>query len=59
MLAGLASVALVPADIWKMFDIKTYNTKGIYSIRFYELGVPISVVIDDYLPISNGIAGVD
>lgn len=34
-----------------MFDIKQYNSKGIYSIRFYELGVPISIVIDDYLPI--------
>jgi hypothetical protein len=36
-----------------MFDTKTYNPAGIYSIRFYELGAPISVVIDDFLPISG------
>jgi hypothetical protein len=36
-----------------MFDTKTYNPAGIYSLRFYELGVPISVVVDDFLPISG------
>ena len=59
MLSTLASVAEVSERIWRMFDIKTYNAKGIYSIRLYELGVPISVVIDDYLPISDLIATVD
>ena len=51
LFASLSSVAEVPARVWRMFDIKTYNSKGIYSIRLFELGVPISVVIDDYLPI--------
>ena len=59
VLSTLASVAEVSERIWRMFDIKTYNAKGIYSIRLYELGVPISVVIDDYLPISDLIATVD
>ena len=51
--SSLASVAEKPERIWRMFDTKTYNAAGIYSIRFYELGVPISVVIDDYLPFSG------
>lgn len=53
MIASIAAVAEKPARIWSMFDTKTYNPVGIYSIRFYELGAPISVVIDDYLPISG------
>ena len=53
VLSSIAAGAEKPERIWRMFDTKTYNPAGIYSIRFYELGVPISVVIDDYLPISG------
>jgi hypothetical protein len=53
MLSSMAAIAEVPARIWRMFDTKTYNAKGIYSIRMYELGAPISVVIDDWLPTSS------
>jgi hypothetical protein len=53
VLSTIAAAAEKPARVWKMFDTKTYNAAGIYSLRFYELGVPISIVIDDYLPISG------
>jgi calpain-15 len=53
VLSTIAAAAEKPVRVWRMFDTKTYNSAGIYSIRFYELGVPISVVIDDYLPISG------
>jgi calpain-15 len=53
VLSTIAAAAEKPERVWRMFDTKTYNSAGIYSIRFYELGVPISVVIDDYLPISG------
>ena len=32
----------------------TLDSEGIYAVRFYTLGVPHHVVIDDYLPLSNG-----
>ena len=53
VLASFAACAEKPARIWNMFDIKTYNAAGIYSLRMYDMGVPISVVIDDWLPISG------
>jgi len=53
VLATIAAVAEKPELVWRLFDTKTYNPAGIYSIRLYELGIPLSVVIDDYLPISG------
>ena len=50
VLSAFAACAEKPSRVWKMFDTKTYNTAGIYSLRFYDMGVPISVVIDDWLP---------
>jgi len=38
MLSSMAAIAEVPARIWRMFDTKTYNAKGIYSISMYVLG---------------------
>lgn len=53
----IASVAEFPERIYNMFDTKAYNTKGTYSIKMYEMGVPISVVIDDFLPINTAWGG--
>ena len=50
VLSSIAACAENPARVWKMFDIKSYNTAGIYSLRMYDMGVPISIVIDDWLP---------
>lgn len=33
-----------------MFDTKTLNAAGIYSVKLYDMGVPISVIVDDYIP---------
>jgi hypothetical protein len=52
-----ASIAEFPDRIFNMFDTKTYNTKGVYSIRMYDMGVPISIVIDDFLPINTAWGG--
>ena len=35
-------------DIYKLFDIKQRNAAGIYSIRLWNMGLPVSVVVDDY-----------
>ena len=26
------------------------NSQGVYAVKMYALGVPITVVVDDYLP---------
>lgn len=52
VLASIAAIAEKPERVWKIFQTKTYNPAGIYSLRYYELGVPISVVIDEFIPIS-------
>lgn len=52
MISTLASMAEVPARLFNAFNPKSYgNRAGIYSINMYNLGVPVSIVIDDYLPI--------
>lgn len=51
VLAFIASMAEHPDRIWDMFDQKAYNESGVYSIRMYEMGAPISVVIDEFLPV--------
>lgn len=32
----------------------TLNAKGIYALQFHSLGVPHTIVIDDYLPLTQG-----
>lgn len=53
LLSMMASIAEFPDRIFNMFDTKSYNSKGVYSIKMYDMGVPISVVIDDFLPIAT------
>lgn len=53
VLTTIASMAEKPQRIWDLFETKDDNPMGIYSLRMYNLGVPMSVVIDDYLPISK------
>ena len=45
LLAMIASIAEFPDRIFNMFDTKSYNGKGVYSIKLYEMGVPISLMI--------------
>jgi len=33
-----------------MFHTKTVNKAGIYSVRLYDMGCPITVTVDDYFP---------
>ena len=33
-----------------MFHTKTVNAAGIYSVRLYDMGVPITVTVDDFVP---------
>ena len=50
-MAALSGLAQTPARVEKMFqDQTTYNINGIFRVNFFVRGEPISVVIDDNLP---------
>ena len=48
----MSAFAEKPERIWNLFGTKKMNSAGIYSITLYDLGVPVSVVVDDYIPVS-------
>jgi len=33
-----------------IFVVKEYNEAGIFAINFYQLGVPVTVIVDDFVP---------
>lgn len=37
-------------DIFTLFDTKQRNAAGIYSIRLWNMGLPVSVIVDDFFP---------
>lgn len=53
-LSAASALAEVPGRMEKVFLNsweKQLNPNGIYAVNFYTLGVPHTVVIDDYLPL--------
>jgi hypothetical protein len=57
-LAAAATLAQTPSRIEKLFlnNENELSVNGIYGINFYTLGVPHTVIVDDWLPLrtSNG-----
>lgn len=53
VLSAIAAVAEHPERIYNMFDQKELNSAGVYSIKMYSLGVPVSVLVDDFIPETN------
>lgn len=37
-----------------IFKVDYINSEGFYAAKMYLLGIPITVVIDDYLPLQKG-----
>ncbi len=33
-----------------MFQIQQLNSAGIYSLKLYLMGIPVTVSVDEYLP---------
>ena len=54
MLAAIGSFAEIPERVMNTFVNKSVNDNGIYAMNFYRLGVPNTVVIDDYLALVDG-----
>jgi len=55
LLASISSIAEDPQRIKDMFGQHTLNDAGIYTVNLFSLGVPVTVVIDDFIPINNGV----
>ena len=54
LIAAIASVATDKNDLYKIFNQKVMNNAGIYSLNLWSsLGVPVTVVVDDYFPLTS------
>ena len=47
------SIAEKPERLTNMFLIDEKNSANIYAVKMYALGVPVTVTIDDYLPLET------
>ena len=56
-LSGASALAEVPGRIERVFLNTELNDAGIYAVNFYTLGVPHTVIIDDYLPMVSHYGG--
>ena len=51
LVVAAASIAEDPDRIHDIVEIDVKNSVGIYATSMYLLGMPITVIVDDYLPI--------
>ena len=58
-LSAAAAIAEFPGRMERVFlnSGKDLNPQGIYGVRFWSLGVPHPVIVDDYLPLKNNGVG--
>ena len=52
-MSSCAALAEKPGRIEKLFLNKEKSPTGIYGVNLYRLGVPITYIIDDYLPLRD------
>lgn len=50
LLAALAELAESPDRIKKLFKTQEVSPEGMYVIKMYKNGVPVEIVVDDYIP---------
>jgi calpain-15 len=50
--AAAAAVAQEPQRIRDMFLIKELNSAGIYALKMYLMGIPVTVSVDEFLGFS-------
>ena len=53
LIVAAMSVAEDPDRIYDIFEIKEKNSFGMYATQMWLLGMPITVTIDDYLPVEK------
>lgn len=50
LMCALASLAEQPDLVRRLFVTKTSNTAGMYRVRLWKDGEPITITVDDYFP---------
>ena len=53
LISAAMSIAEQEDRLKSIFKINEINSAGVYAAQLYLLGVPITVVIDDYLPLQK------
>lgn len=48
--AAAAAVATDPRRIERLFEVTELNTAGVYAVNMYVMGIPVTVTVDDFLP---------
>ena len=58
-MSSIVALAETPGRIEKLFlnQGNQLSPNGIYAVNFYSLGLPHTVIIDDWLPLTNAITG--
>lgn len=46
------SIAEDPERIKDLFLVDEKNSVGVYAATMYQLGMPVTVIVDDYLPLT-------
>ena len=54
MIAASSVTAQDPDRIKDIFLIEKLNSAGVYSLRLFIMGIPVTVTVDDYLPFWSG-----
>ena len=50
MIAASSVTAQNPDRIKEIFEVEDLNYAGVYAVKLYIMGIPVTVTIDDYLP---------
>ena len=53
-LSSITALAEYPGRIESTFLNKELSAAGVYGVQMYALGVPVTVMVDDYLPLASG-----
>ena len=52
-MAGAAVISNVPSRLESIFVTESKNDVGIYALKFFALGIPVNMVIDDFIPLTK------
>ena len=47
------SIAEKPERLREMFLIDEKNSANIYALKLYALGVPVTITVDDFVPLQT------
>ena len=50
-MSSLAALAEYPGRVEDIFLNKTTSKAGVYAVQLYALNVPITIMVDDFLPV--------